>query len=437
SESSNSRALISAIKPKNVVISALANSEDSVNKYWGFPKQEVLDTFLAATDNVYITSRYDANTGSSYQYYGHITFKMDRTENVELHCSNYASDSIPQLTKTVWFQENRTVSLQTFVFSGYESASKAYLGNCTLIQRGKTDILIDCGNYPDATADYASDHFVRKVAQYCLDGVLEYVIVTSPSLYAYSQICDPDGDKKGILSTFDVQTLIDYGQSNDPSQNAKVSVYKKYNEAKAAFVAESENEYKTAKECVGKTIDLGDGLSMEILDNEYYDELGKEEYENVVCTMIHYHDRKLLFTGNIGEKGEESIADRNNLSGTDFFLASDFGSNAANSEILLDEIKNEGLFIAVGSVAGEDFIRTPLPKKVACMFHDRYSQNTFITVSRDENGGYTDVMGDLVFAVRKKGSETVCSMRGTHEKARSEKDVAAFQLCNTRYYKSL
>ena len=71
------------------------------------------------------------------------------------------------------------------------------------------------------------------------------------------------------------------------------------------------------------------------------------------------------------------------------------------------------------------------------MFHDRYSQNTFITVSRDENGGYTDVMGDLVFAVRKKGSETVCSMRGTHEKARSEKDVAAFQLCNTRYYKSL
>ena len=116
SETSNSKKLLSVIKPKYIAMSALANSSNE-EKLWGFPRQAILDNFLSVTDKIYITGRYDDTTGIQTDYHGNITFIMDDKENVTVDCSNkdnsweiYGTDcELLPIHETKWFKQNRTM----------------------------------------------------------------------------------------------------------------------------------------------------------------------------------------------------------------------------------------------------------------------------------------------------------------------------------------
>ena len=245
SNTSNSFNLIKHIKPKYVAISALANSQDGA-KRWGFPKQEVLDNLRAVTEKIYITAYLD-EIKQDCSYYGNITFYIDDNENVEVQTSVKEDDDyqviyddnnqILDLVDTKWFKENRTTKVEATVLSGYKSENCAYFNNGTIIKYGNKEILIDCGAVSNIGADATTtSHLVEKVKEYCLDGVLEYVIVTSPRDCNLSQMPDIIANRKvkakGILSSFKIGLLIDFGEVSDPSKGCDNSFFASYNTAR-------------------------------------------------------------------------------------------------------------------------------------------------------------------------------------------------------------
>ena len=106
-------------------------------------------------------------------------------------------------------------------------------GDCTYIKAGETDILIDAG----ATIE-SSQTIINYVNQYCLDGVLEYVITTHAHTDHYASMF---GSKKasinfkgesiernGIMYYYDINTIIDFSLTN---QKESASYYTNYKNA--------------------------------------------------------------------------------------------------------------------------------------------------------------------------------------------------------------
>ena len=429
SNSSSSKKLISTIKPKYVIISAIANSKATNDQgYWRFPRQEVLDTLLAATNNVYITGAQDAS-GQNANYHGDVTFTMDDNENVEVTCVRKDNSidgkyidkethnaceiydnngELLKLYETEWFKQNRKYGLEVHVFSGFESQNNAYVGSCTLIKLGTLDILIDCGAvYDFGYSAYATSHFVEKVKSWCMDGVIEYVVVTSPTEKSLLYFADSaHGDKvvrKGIFSTFEVKNVIDCGDSYNPSQGDERSHFKAYTEARSEAVAKGAN-YKTALQLVQNgtnRMQVGEEFYLTILNNSHYGHNGKDRFLSFVSTMIEYKGKKLIFMPpGTTEELENEIVDKNknNIAGTVFLLASDFGLSA-NSENLFNDIGKQQLTTVFTGIPGATISGiTCLNDSMRSKFVNG-SGKTYFGVELTNGGKYNEVCGDLFFRV--------------------------------------
>lgn len=424
SETSNSSEFIKEICPKYVAISAVANSEGNTSgEYWNFPRQSILENFLSVTDNIYITSYYNDSDGINDSYYGTITFSIDNKENVKVTCSAkekeynsvYANGTLKKLIDTDWFIDNRYLPLNVYVLDGYESSVNAYLGNCTLIKYGKIDILIDCGVFGTiGKSAINTDCFINKINKYCLDGRLEYVIVTSPYTYSIQQMVDIKENGsikiKGILSSYKIDNLIDFGLSNDPSHGAYDSLYKSYKEKKANLIKEG-TDYYTASSIKNKPIKITDDLSLNILNNPYYENVGENQFESAVCCYIQFCGKKLLFMGNVTEKGEKAMVDEksNDFSNVIFFNTVDYGYSGANSSVLLDKIKNnkERLYITINSIANENIFGKKNLTKGLCDRLISCSQFCYLNMELNSSGKYREICGDITFSIKSKNGQIV------------------------------
>ena len=407
-------------------MSAVANSKgNSAGGYWNFPRQDILENFLSVTDNIYITSYYNDSDGVNYSYYGTITFVIDNEENVNVTCSETktkkynsvvtTSGAIKKLTDTDWFIDNRYLPLNVYVLDGYESSTNSYLGNCTLIKYGKIDILIDCGVYGTiGKSAINADCFINKISKYCLDGKLEYVIVTSPYTYSIQQMVDikENGSikKKGILSAYKIENLIDFGLSNDPSDGAANSLYKSYKNKKSDLIKEGTNYY-AASSIKNKPINITDNLSLNILDNPYYENIGKNQFESAVCCYVQFCGKKLLFMGNVTEKGEKEIVNEesNDFSNVILFNAVDYGYSGSNSSVLLNKIKNNNdrLYITINSIANENIFGKKNLTKELCDRLISCSQFCYLNMELNSNGKYRELCGDITFSIKSKNGQIV------------------------------
>lgn len=418
SDTSNSKAFIQHIKPKYVAISGMANS-DSGKERWGFPRQSALDNLRMATENIYITGCVNRG-GLEQDYYGTITFTLYKDERVSVKSSVEKggttdnqeiyddSDALKPLKDTQWFKENRTTKMECIVFSGYQDESCAFQDNCALVKYGPTEVLINCGNRTtgEGPESNITRHLVEKIKNYCLDGTIEYVIVSSPrddniNQLVYS-IKNNEKQEKGIFDTFKVGNLIDFGNTYDPSEGTENSTFARYDAMRKAIGS----GWKSKDGVQSGTTKIAENFSFTILKNEYYGKgVGDDKFDASVCLLVEFFGEKMLFMGDVRRAGAESVLNSNdNLSDISFYLPADFANSSSNYRELLKKIKGNSkkLFIAVNGIAdGNDVLNEDMIKRFTAY------GNVYFTTELDSSGDFNEVCGDLTFYVIEKNGKIV------------------------------
>ncbi len=294
-----------------------------------------------------------------------------------------------------------------------------YTGDSTYIKAGDIDILIDAGsrqNSADAISDY--------VDNYCTDGTLEYVIATHAHQDHIAGFTDTN-KRDGIFKRYECGVIIDFVNTN-----ATTSVYNKYITARDAEVAAGAKHY-TALECcqevngAQKTYELGEGMSMTILYQRYYEEKTEDENDYSVCVLFNHGDNYYLLTGDLEASGEASLVQNNNLPEVQLFKAGHHGSFTASTDTLLSVIRPKIVCVCccAGAVeytqtAANTFPSQEFIKRVA-PYTDKVYVTTVGTVSYNESKSkYEDTgfasMNGVITVVSEGGEVSVtCSNNDT------------------------
>ena len=114
-----------------------------------------------------------------------------------------------------------------------------------------------------------------------------------------------------------------------------------------AFIVQS-----SAADCVNnangaqKEYTLANGITMEILDQKYYHQNTSNENNYSVCLMIKQGENNYLFTGDLEDDGEASLAQLNsNLPKVKLWKGGHHGSYTAGNTALLTKIQPETVCI--------------------------------------------------------------------------------------------
>lgn len=442
SNTSNTKELLRVIRPKYIAISALANSQgDRAGSYWNFPRQSVLNDFLSITDKIFITARYDSNSGVKYAYHGNITFIMDDKENVTVDCSNkdnsweiYGTDGeLLPIHETKWFKQNRTVDLKVFTFSGYKSPDVAYLGNCTLIKYLYYDILIDCGNDVNLSDRLSanSTFYLDKVKKEVLDGVLEYVIVTTPMYYSISQLIDKKNNITGEvisegLSQFKVNVLI-CNDNYDPSNDLENSIYDLFQQEKKQLANNNAKIYNSySPEISNKNLQICKNLSIKLLQ---IDNMWKFRLESGICSLITFYDKQLLLMSDLTTVGEQMLLKKykGDFTNVVYFQPSYFGDNKSSSNPTrikelksiykddIDKIETENTLLQIIRNKKEDMVivlnsinTAPNNKsngeerlsRAVCNRLLNCSKDFYLTMYVNNQNKYSQICGDIVYTIQ-------------------------------------
>lgn len=259
-------------------------------------------------------------------------------------------------------------------------------GDSTLIKVGDTEVLIDAGSMRGS-----AETVVPYIQQYCTDGILEYVIATHAHEDHIAALVG-SSTADGVLESFTCQTIIDF-----PKTTSKTQLYQEYVDLRDAEVNAGAKHY-TALECynnVGgaqRTYTLGEGITMQILYQKYYEESTSKENNNSVCTLISYGDNHFLFTGDLERSGELSLIEENDLPKCKLYKAGHHGSDTSSSAELLAVIQPE---IVVANCCCGD--KHGFPKQQFLENISIYTDKLYIPVMNDN--GYKLLNGNIVVSV--------------------------------------
>ena len=208
-----------------------------------------------------------------------------------------------------------------------------YTGDSTYIKAGDIDILIDAGSRQDSADDIGD--YVRK---YCTDGTLEFVIATHAHQDHIAGFTNTKA-REGIFKQFKCEVIIDFALTNATS-----AVYNNYVAARDEEIAEGAKHY-TALDCckeqngAQKTYSLGEGMSMTILYQKFYENKTGDENDYSVCVLFNHGADYYLLTGDLEKDGEASLVENNKLPEVQLFKAGHHGSYTASTDTLLSVIK--------------------------------------------------------------------------------------------------
>lgn len=288
-----------------------------------------------------------------------------------------------------------------------------YTGDCTYIKAGDKDILIDAGSKISSIPTIDS-----YLSAYVTDRVLEYVIVTHAHEDHYAGFATVE-TKDSIFDLYTCEVIIDFAQIASGKQDTKM--YKNYIRERDAEIAEGATHY-TAAECItnkeidGK-FDLGDGITLTILDSYYYYNRHKSENNHSVCTLIDDGKNSYLFTGDLEEDGEEKLVEMNDLPNVKLYKAGHHGSKTSSNDVLLQAIRPEIVCVCCccGSPQYTDENQNQFPTQ---MFIDRvakYTDRVYVTTLCVDykNDKYESMNGNIV--VRSVDGEVTVECSGSSD----------------------
>ena len=214
-------------------------------------------------------------------------------------------------------------------------------GDSVYIKAGDNDILIDAGSETNSV-----DDIKNYVNQYCTDNKLEYVIATHADSDHIAGFAGTTKANTSIFDFYDCGTIIDF-----PLTEKDTATYNRYVEKRNLEVSQGAVHF-TALECYNQTkdgakrsYDLGDGITLNILYNYFYDHDASKENDYSVCVMFTQGDRNFLFTGDLERAGEEYLKDSGQLTQVELYKSGHHGSKTSSTSDFLKVIKPKRVVI--------------------------------------------------------------------------------------------
>ncbi len=281
-------------------------------------------------------------------------------------------------------------------------------GDSIYIKAGDNDILIDAGSRINSAPTIES-----YIDQYCNDKKLEYVIAT----HAHQDHIAAFSGDEGIFAKYEVGTIIDFGETKAVAS----SIYSKYCEGRDESVKNGA-KYYSSKQCfyetdgAQKVYSLGEGLSMRILYQEAYDiPPSSNENNNSVCLLFEQGEKKMLFTGDLEEKGCKSLLDGNEIGEVDLYKGGHHGSINANPDFFLDEIKPKTICTCcvAGSEEYTEVKENTMPYQRTIDNWAKYTDDVYLTsyMKYDADptikGTCMDLNGNITVNYNKTGQKSV------------------------------
>ncbi len=296
-------------------------------------------------------------------------------------------------------------------------------GDCTLIKVGDTEVLIDAGSRKGS-----AETIKGYVDTYCTDGVLEYVVATHAhqdhiAAFVGNKV---SGNYTGIFYQYEIGTLIQFSQSEVTS-----ALYEDYQVAVQSLESKGTNVY-TALECWQGgdntdgarkkfVLDEEKNITLNVLYQKYYEEDASDENEYSVCTLLSEGtENHYLFTGDLGEHGEKSLIENNDLPKVRLFKAGHHGSYTANSKALMAVIQPE--VVCVCCCCGSDEYRASdanlFPSQTFTDNVAPYTDKIYVTTiaikdENDEEIGYESMNGTIVVLPKDGELKVRCSNNAT------------------------
>lgn len=310
----------------------------------------------------------------------------------------------------------------------------ANAGDCVLIKSGNTEVLIDAGA-KSATAP--TQVMTDYIAQYCTDGVLEYVIATHAHedhiAGLVGKLNSATGVGTGFLYQYQIGTIIQFAGHNTAS-----NIYSNYVSA-VNYCMERGTDVYTALECVNEEngaqktyyLDEAQNISMNILYQKYYEQKASAENNYSVCMLLSQKtgggEFNYLFTGDLESGGEKSLVESNpDLPHCVLFKGGHHGSSTSSTDVLLSKITPEN--IAICTCAGTyEYANKPtedtpnaylntFPTQEAIDRMSRYTEKIYVTslgiLNEDySTAGFTSMNGNIVFYYGKGEGEAEPSFK--------------------------
>ena len=332
--------------------------------------------------------------------FGGISFESSeseslRSESVEdLESSTESSGS-----ENIESSETENSSAETLVSEElsihFLELGNQYTGDCTLIQVGDTEVLIDAGSRKGSAAT-----IVPYLQEYCADGVLEYVVATHAHQDHIAGFVGTTA-VDGIFESFVCETIIDYPLSNSDSK-----IRKDYETLRDEEVALGAKHY-TALECwnnengAQRSYTLGEGVTMSVLYQRFYKEKTGDENDYSVCLLVSQNGENYLFTGDLEKEGEQSLIESNALPKCTLYKGGHHGSPTSSTAELLEVIEPEVVCVCCccGSDEYTDNVANMFPSQA---FVDRiapYTEKVYVTTVVTEDGkSFESMNGNIVFS---------------------------------------
>ena len=260
-----------------------------------------------------------------------------------------------------------------------------YAGDCTLIDIGDTEILIDAGSRKGSATTIK-----KYIDNYCNDGTLEYVIATHAHQdHIAAFVGENSGSTKtGILYQYKVGTLIQFSKTGSTTQ-----IYNNYKSA-VTYAKGQGTTVHTVLECWNNTngakrsYTLADGITMNFLYQDYYVSKASEENDYSVCMLLKQGENNFLFTGDLESAGEASLVASNTLPKCKLYKGGHHGSYTSSTTTLLAKIQPE--IVCVCCCAGtNEYSETPAIQFPSQDFINRvapYTDKVYVTSAK---AGYT------------------------------------------------
>ena len=282
-----------------------------------------------------------------------------------------------------------------------------YTGDCTYINAGGVDILIDAGSkvssIPTISA-YLNEHVT--------DGVLEYVIVTHAHEDHYAGFATNEKNDS-LFDLYKCEVIIDFSQITEGK--ADQTMYKNYQRELADEIAAGAVHY-TAKECLesdNAVFSLGADMELEILDSYFYYQPSATENNHSVCCLISQGDNHFLFTGDMEEEGEEKLVEMNDLPQVVLYKAGHHGSKTSSTDALLSVIQPQIVCVCCccGSPEYTKKAENQFPTQA---FVDRvapYTDRIYVTTLCVDytNDEYVSMNGNITVVSNLTGVSVICS----------------------------
>ena len=281
-----------------------------------------------------------------------------------------------------------------------------YTGDCTYIKAGEVDILIDAGSKVSSVETI--DSYISK---YVTDKKLEYVIVTHAHEDHYAGFATTE-KRTSLFDLYECGTIIDFAQVTKGKD--ETTMYKNYVRERDAEVKAGAKHY-TAAEFVeqGGVADLGDGMTMTILDSHFYYNRSADENNHSVCTLISDGDNNYLFTGDLELEGEEKLVEMNELPEVKVFKAGHHGSKTSSNDVLLSVIKPQIVCVCccAGSPQYTDTDENQFPTQQFVNRIAPYTDKVYVTtICKNYKDDKFESMNGNIVVCSKDGEVTViCS----------------------------